>query len=106
MDHYKNLAGALFARKADSDPNPTYDATIKLVDKDGAKLTTDYTVSLMKGSTTVDAESSSNGEVTLTAEDGVYDIELTGEPTATKVEPAHILIDGASKTKTITVYTD
>ena len=74
MDHYKNLAGALFARKADSDPNPTYDATIKLVDKEGAKLTTDYTVSLMKGSTTVDAESSSNGEVTLTAEDGVYDI--------------------------------
>lgn len=106
MDHYKNLAGALFARKADSDPNPTYDATIKLVDKEGAKLTTDYTVSLMKGSTTVDAESSSNGEVTLTAEDGVYDIELTGEPTATKVEPSHILIDGASKTKTITVYTD
>lgn len=106
VDNYKGLAGAIFGRNADSDPNPAYDAIINLVDKDGVKLTNEYTVSLMSGETTVDAETSNDGTVTLNAENGLYDIELTGEPTVTKLEPSHILIDGASKTKTITVYTE
>ncbi len=103
VTNYGGLAGAIFARIADSDSNPTYDVDLTLVDENGDALDEEFTVALMEGSTTVDAETSNNGKVTLNAEDGRYALELTGTSTVKKVEPASILIDGSSRAKTVKV---
>lgn len=99
VPYYGGKAGAIFARNADSDPNPEYDITLNLVDAEGAAITATPTVSLMKGTSTEDADTVANGSVVLQAEDGKYTIDI---PDYT-ASPATILVDGSSKSKLITV---
>lgn len=104
VPNYGGLAGAIFARVADSDPNPEYNSTITLVDDKGSPLSEEFTVSFIKDSITKDSELTVDGEATLTVEDGTYNITLNGDSTVEKVEPSSILIDGAPKNKTVKVY--
>ena len=68
---------------------------------EGTPISEALTISLMDGEDTIDADTLTDGSVTLQAEDGKYTIEVTTESTINKLEPETILIDGASKTKTI-----
>ena len=101
MTNYAGKAGAIFARVADSDPNPEYNVELNFVDSEGTPISEALTISLMDGEDTIDADTLTEGSVTLQAEDGKYTIEVTTESTINKLEPETILIDGASKTKTI-----
>ncbi|MCC7553973.1 MAG: Ig-like domain-containing protein [Methanobacteriaceae archaeon] len=104
IPHYGGFTAALIGRIADSDPNPEYDITFKIADTNGNLITDeDITVSLMDGLNTIDADTTDDGVVTLQAENGRYSIELTGTSTITSFKPTHILVDGASKTKTIII---
>lgn len=101
MTNYAGKAGAIFARIADSDPNPEYNVELNFVDSEGTPISEALTISLMDGEDTIDADTLTEGSVTLQAEDGKYTIEVTTESTINKLEPETILVDGASKTKTI-----
>lgn len=105
MTHYAGKAGAIFARIADSDPNPNYDVTLNFVDEEGLAITETPSITLKEGITPAASGTVSSGSVTLSnVEDGKYTIEATLEDsTVNIIEPLTVTVDGEDKTKTVVV---
>lgn len=105
VPYYGGLAGAMFARIADSDPNPKYDVEFNLVDEAGTSLSDSVTVKLKQNNSVVSTKTSSTGSITFNnIEDGKYDIEVTSSSkTVESYSLSKVLVDGASKTRLMTV---